>query len=106
MREVGVRCLPSDDLVAGVKDLLELIDDVKDVHPGPETDFQMVHEKAGELSELEKREGGKRLSPPEELGNKKRVFVRSHRDHERMTVDKNAAEVVLVGRKKVEFLQG
>jgi hypothetical protein len=66
----------------------------------------MVHEKAGELSELEKREGGKRLSPLEELCYEKRVFVRAHGDREQTTVDKDPAEEALVGRKKVEFLEG
>jgi hypothetical protein len=81
-REVGARCLASDDVVAGVKDLSELVDDVKNIHPCPETDFRVVHEKAGDLSELEKREGGKRLSPLQELGNEKWAFVGSHRDCE------------------------
>jgi hypothetical protein len=79
---VGARCPATDDAVASVKNLSELVDDVENIHPCPETDFRMVHEKAGELGELEKRKGGERLSPPEELGNEKWAFVWSHRDCE------------------------
>jgi hypothetical protein len=78
LREVGARCPPSNDAVAGVKDLSELVDDVEDVHL--ETDFRVVHEEAGDLGEFEKREGGERLGPPEELNNTKGAFVGSHRD--------------------------
>jgi hypothetical protein len=103
---MGAGCAPSDDTVAGMEDLTELVEDVKNIHPGPETDFRVVHEEAGELGKLEKREGGERLGPTEKLGKKEQSFVGSHRYRKGPTVDENAAEKALVGQKKVEFLQG